>query len=148
MNKTLEMFEHLKRFWKKAISSACTRPKPEEEEGVYVKDDFRIYQQAKNEWGDNIDFLDYKNGEWKQRVYGFKPQISFKDNMPVFDDQRPERGDILKVRMESGVMTIWVFTDVELVSDPPDMFFGDVVFGGYLTELEKLKEKRNELRES
>lgn len=56
------------------------------------------------------------------RVYGFQPR-------------RPRRGDVLTVGMSSGRRGVFVFTDVELKSDPHDMFFADVEWRGYEDEL-------------
>lgn len=76
--------------------------------------DARTFDTRGGTWGDSIEWFSVR----ELRVYGWK-------------DVRPQVGDILKSSMQSGRVGIFVFTEVELKRDPPDMFFGTVKFHRY-----------------
>lgn len=44
---------------------------------------------------------------------------------------RPRRGDLLQVDMQSGKMALYEFTKVKYCYDPRDMFFADAKFKEY-----------------
>ena len=45
--------------------------------------------------------------------------------------KKPNVGDILRCKMESGKTGLFRFTDIQNEMDPPDMFWGDVHWVGY-----------------
>lgn len=71
-------------------------------------------------WGDAINWMNIepnKNGEY--RVVGWKTP-------------KPQTGDKLESKMESGKIGVFVFKAIEHCGDPQDMFFANVVDVGYL----------------
>lgn len=65
-------------------------------------------------WGDAIDWFNIP----KRKVVGWKCS-------------RPEKGDWLLCKTQSGKTGIFIFKVVEYCKDPPDMFFADVEDVGY-----------------
>lgn len=60
-------------------------------------------------WGNSIFFM-----SWEDRVVaGFLSEI-------------PEKGDILRCKMETGKIARFEFTEVDRMSNPPDQFFATV----------------------
>jgi hypothetical protein len=75
-----------------------------------------------------IPYTYFMGGEWGNkigvignRVYGFKQRI-------------PEVGDYLEGETAKGGYARFEFINVERCSDPPDMFFADVILIKYLKE--------------
>lgn len=67
-------------------------------------------------WGDAIWFVDNAK---MNRAYGWK-------------SKRPDDGDFLLVKMESGQTGIFRFQNVDWKTDPADMFVADTLPVGYL----------------
>ncbi len=80
----------------------------------------RTFDTRTSSWGDSVQWFNID----ARRVYGHC-------------EPRPVRGDILKSPMKSGRVGLFVFTDVELMRDPPDMFFGTVVQFGFEVDFEE-----------
>lgn len=139
MSKTMEMFRNLRKYWNRLMNAEEEEPKGDDY--IFVKDDFKLYELG-GTWGNKIQFLDFSPGERKQDVCGWKPFVI------GVGDTRPNKGDVLKATMQNGIITVWVFQSVKYESNPDDMFFAEVVFGGYDEHLENLLEERDELRES
>lgn len=81
---------------------------------IQPRQDAKTFDTRGGTWGDKVEWFHVGT----RRVTGWK-------------DERPIVGDILKSPMASGRVGIFVFTDVELMRDPPDMFFGTVEFHSY-----------------
>jgi len=73
----------------------------------------RTYREC-HEWGNAVGWQDYD----RRRVTGHQRR-------------RPRAGDVFLSPMRSGKLGRFIFTSVELTSDPPDQFFASVVDDGY-----------------
>ena len=76
---------------------------------------FRIHEG----WGHHIEFMDWDT----RKIHGHLPN-------------RPEVGDYLEAEMKSGKIALFRFTEVDLMYDPPDQFFGTVEDVGYRDEVD------------
>lgn len=74
----------------------------------------RTVYQIGGGWGNAIHFMP----DSTTKVYGFKAR-------------RPQKGDELHVPMQSGRIGVYRFKEVDLMSDPDDMFFADVKLHHY-----------------
>jgi hypothetical protein len=73
------------------------------------------FDHRPNTWGDSIQWWpDFAS----RQVTGWQ-------------STRPQKGDLLRVRMQSGKVLICKFVEVEHTRDPEDMFFGRVRDVGY-----------------
>lgn len=72
-----------------------------------------------NGWGNSIYFSDYA----KMKVAGHLRE-------------RPEVGDRLEAKLQSGKIGVFEFIEVKLMRDPPDQFFATVKPLGYKADLE------------
>ena len=71
-------------------------------------------------WGDNIQF----SGKMADgRVVGWKGHM-------------PRRGDLLFVRTQSDLVSVWRFEATRRAGNPRDMFFGEVTPMGYVGEID------------
>jgi len=74
-------------------------------------------------WGNSINFQEVKRDKRTiLRVHGWLKE-------------RPENGDFLLTKMESGRIGRWKFENVEHFHNPNDMFIGDAVPDGYEEEI-------------
>jgi len=51
----------------------------------------------------------------------------------------PRIADQITFEMQSGRIGVYKFTDVKPCGDPPDMFFADVKWLGYVDEISKIE---------
>lgn len=65
-------------------------------------------------WGNSIFWLNYE----RRQIYGH-----------LMD--KPQPGDLINSRMDSGKVAQFLVVDVEYMRDPPDMFFCTVSDFGY-----------------
>ena len=111
----------------KFLKSLFTKNKEVTAESL-VSSDYRLYALG-GVWGNTINWHGkYNSISPTQQVVGFK-------------EFRPSKGDLLKATMESGKVALWVFTEVELSSDPHDMFFGTVQVLDYAEKLNWFEDK-------
>lgn len=76
----------------------------------YIKTDAKTWNMWDHSgWGDSLHWSDWD----RRRLYGFLKEP-------------PKIGDILRSKMESGKIARFVFTNVEILKDPSDMFFANV----------------------
>lgn len=92
------------------------------QEVIWIKPQPTVYKIGGG-WGDRIEWFDQDTTltpkKRKLKLNGWKENI-------------PECGDVIDSEMQSGKIGRFVFTQVKRCSDPQDMFFGEVVFIGYL----------------
>ena len=90
---------------------------------IKPSEDAVLYEHGEG-WGDSVIYNAFPN-----RVSGHK-------------QRRPQVGDVLTTKMQSGKVLVSIFQNVRNMSDPQDMFFATVEPVGYAEDIDfKLPEK-------